>query len=588
MKFTPVVLALSAALLTLSSTAHAFDAKPRMVGKAVPAALSLAPAQTESTADVQTERRIERRLSQAGSDYIKVRFSDFQLPAGAYVLVSSADGQEVHRYDAQQRNNRTYDRLLGEDGQNRFSAMSVFGDTAVVTLVLPRGVAWGASHKIKVDQFHAGNMTQPQAESGMVRPMSVCGTDERKDAVCFASSNAAEYDRSRPVARLLISGSSLCTSWRVGADNRMFTNNHCFSDQASVTATEVWFNYQKSSCGGSTMATATKVTGGTLLKTDATLDYSLFTINDFSKVSTFGYLGLDVAAPVAGAKIFIAQHGGGNPKQLALTSDQNGGGQCQIDQASIAGNAADTDTAYYCDTEGGSSGSPVISSASKNAIALHHFGGCKNQGVKMSQIWPQVATHFNNVVPVGDTGTPINQAPTANFTATCTDLACSFNGSSSTDSDGTIASYAWTFGDGRTATGATATNTYAAAGSYNVTLTVTDDRGATGTKTTTVYPTIGGGFPPKTNLSAARDAWLRYTYVIPAGKTSVTFTTAGGTGDADLYLRKGAAPDKTTYGCRSWSSTNTESCTLTVTAGDTVHIGVNAYAAFSGVTLSLK
>jgi len=589
MKLTPVVLALAAALAPLSSTAQAVAPQPLQVAKAVRAELDLAPAQADSPAAIQTERRIERRLSQAGADFIKVRFADFQLPAGAYVLVSSADGQEVHRYDGQERHNRTFDRLRGEDGQSRFSALSVFGDSALVTLVLPPGVAWGAGHKIRVDQFQAGQMSQaPASPVSPVSPMSVCGTDERRDAVCFANSNPLEYDRSRPVARLLMNGSGLCTGWRVGPDNRMFTNNHCFANQATLTNTEIWFNYQNSSCGGSSQGTVVKVTGGTLLRTDATLDYSLFTINDFSKVATFGYLGLDVAAPVTGTKIFIAQHGGGKPKQLALTSDRNGGGQCQLDNANVAGNAAGTDVAYYCDTEGGSSGSPVIAANSKRAIALHHFGGCTNQGVKMSAIWPQVATHFGNQVPGGDTGTPTNQAPVANFSANCTELVCQFNGSTSSDADGSIASYAWSFGDGRTGSGATASNSYAAAGSYNVTLTVTDDRGATGSRTTTVYPSTTSTGYPKTNLSAAKDAWLRYSYVIPAGKTSVTFTTGGGSGDADLYLRNGTAPSKTSYGCRSWSSSNTESCSLTVKAGDTVHIGVNAYKAFSGVTLSLK
>ncbi|MEN0128930.1 MAG: PKD domain-containing protein [Brevundimonas sp.] len=90
----------------------------------------------------------------------------------------------------------------------------------------------------------------------------------------------------------------------------------------------------------------------------------------------------------------------------------------------------------------------------------------------------------------GDTGTvshdvtvaPIpNDPPKAAFTTTADGLALSANGTGSTDSDGTIASYAWNFGDTGTGTGATATHTYAADGTYTVTLTVTDDDGDTGT-----------------------------------------------------------------------------------------------------------
>jgi PKD repeat protein len=88
-------------------------------------------------------------------------------------------------------------------------------------------------------------------------------------------------------------------------------------------------------------------------------------------------------------------------------------------------------------------------------------------------------------------GDPVNAAPTASLTFSCTDLTCSFDGSASTDSDGTIVSYAWDFGDGITATDtlATASHTYAAAGTYTVSLTVTDDGGLTGSATQSVNVT---------------------------------------------------------------------------------------------------
>ena len=75
-----------------------------------------------------------------------------------------------------------------------------------------------------------------------------------------------------------------------------------------------------------------------------------------------------------------------------------------------------------------------------------------------------------------------NALPVASFTSACNGLSCSFNGSGSSDPDGTIASYAWSFGDGTTASGVTANRTYAAAGAYTVTLVVTDNSGGTHTQ----------------------------------------------------------------------------------------------------------
>jgi PKD repeat protein len=84
---------------------------------------------------------------------------------------------------------------------------------------------------------------------------------------------------------------------------------------------------------------------------------------------------------------------------------------------------------------------------------------------------------------------PPNQAPTASFTVTNTGLTATADAGSSTDPDGTIASYAWTFGDGGAGTGVQAVHTYAAAGTYPVTLTVRDDRGATAVTTRPVTVT---------------------------------------------------------------------------------------------------
>jgi len=72
-----------------------------------------------------------------------------------------------------------------------------------------------------------------------------------------------------------------------------------------------------------------------------------------------------------------------------------------------------------------------------------------------------------------------NQPPVAAFTVTATGLSVAVNGSGSSDPDGTITAYTWAFGDGATGSGITTQHTFASAGSYKVTLTVTDNLGAT-------------------------------------------------------------------------------------------------------------
>jgi PKD repeat protein len=102
----------------------------------------------------------------------------------------------------------------------------------------------------------------------------------------------------------------------------------------------------------------------------------------------------------------------------------------------------------------------------------------------------------------GGGGGSSNRVPVASFTATPTSgeapLTVSVNASGSTDSDGSIVSYSWNFGDGGTATGVTAQHVYNQAGTFTVTLTVSDNRGAQDQATRTV--TVTGNEGPVAEL----------------------------------------------------------------------------------------
>ena len=107
---------------------------------------------------------------------------------------------------------------------------------------------------------------------------------------------------------------------------------------------------------------------------------------------------------------------------------------------------------------------------------------------------------------------PPNLPPTASFTDSCTDLDCSFT-DTSTDSDGSVVSWAWDFGDGGTSSVQNPSHSYAAAGTYSVELTATDNEGATGVTSRDVTVSVT---PPHTDVLATAE-------IFGSGTVSGTF-----------------------------------------------------------------
>lgn len=432
------------------------------------------------------------RIQAPGARFVKVHFDRFDVPDGVVVEVSNEAGTELYRYGNDAFDAYTLDRGRGDDGTSRFYALSITGDTAVVSLTGALHRFDPRRHAVVVDSWLAGpdrsttaNREDKYAPDPISELESTCGGSQRYNARCYRDSHPAAYDRSIPVALLITSSGEECTAWRVSASNRMFTAGHCVSGQDDLDGAEIWFQYRTQSCTGSTTIEPVKVTGGKLLASDSTLDYALFTVDDFDRIAYLGYLGLDVREGARGEEIFIPQHGLGRPKQIAIESDMNTSGWCEIDEDDYDGYGNDTDIGYFCDTTTSSSGAPVVSGLTGRVIALHHLGGCFNAASKVALIWPQVKSHFGGAIPTDDGTAPWtygppaqNEPPDAQFSASCDNLECSFDGSGSDDTDGSIERYQWDFGDGSEAAGAQVGHGFAEAGSFVVKLTVVDDDGA--------------------------------------------------------------------------------------------------------------
>jgi len=102
--------------------------------------------------------------------------------------------------------------------------------------------------------------------------------------------------------------------------------------------------------------------------------------------------------------------------------------------------------------------------------------------------------------------------------------------------------------------------------------------------TTTTPPAAGGG--SVSDVSANAGQWKHYTLDVPAGMSTFTVTTSGGTGDADLFVKFGSQPTASSYDCRPYKNGNAETCTFSSPQAGTWHLSVNAYSTFSGLTLT--
>ncbi len=90
----------------------------------------------------------------------------------------------------------------------------------------------------------------------------------------------------------------------------------------------------------------------------------------------------------------------------------------------------------------------------------------------------------------------------------------------------------------------------------------------------------------KTHLSGGAGSTAAFTFAVPAGATNLQFKMSGGSGDADLYVRFGAAPTQSTWDARPYLNGNNETAAITTATAGTWHVMIHGYSAYSGVSLT--
>ncbi|MDX6284911.1 MAG: hypothetical protein QOG53_396 [Frankiales bacterium] len=150
-----------------------------------------------------------------------------------------------------------------------------------------------------------------------------------------------------------------------------------------------------------------------------------------------------------------------------------------------------------------------------------------------------------------------NRAPHATWASNCNQLACAFTSAGSGDPDGTVASYLWDFGDGSTSGLQTPSHTYAVKGTYNVTLTVTDNGALTGSQARPLTVTV----PPQPPVASFTTSCVQLTCSVDASAS----TDADGTISSYAWNFGDSATTSGNPASHTYSAANTYTITLTVT-----------------------
>jgi PKD repeat protein len=554
------------------------------------------------------------RITSPGAYSLNLGFTHYHMPDGGKLLVYPANLDK----SGDQSQLRTFTSAHNHASGQLWTPI-VAGDDIVVEVQVPNAKRGELVLDLTSVNHDYKSLVKLVNEPKVGHISGACEVD----VVC-ADGNPYR-DQIRSEAAYTVSGTDTCSGTLVNNsanDHKMYflTANHCSVGAAQAPSVVAYWNFQNSTCrtpgssasGGAGNGSTADFNSGAIYRANyANSDFTLLEFDDAANPNHHLYWsGWDRRDQNYSGAIGI-HHPAVAEKRISISTSATtytGWSGAGTDHLNVQWQATGGVT------EPGSSGSGLFS-PEKRVIGQLHGGpsSCSATGANRSDVYGRLfvswtgggtsSSRLSNWLDTGNTGVQFidgldsggggNVSPVANFSFTTNLLVANFIDSSS-DSDGTIASRAWTFGDGGTSTATSPSHTYASAGTYSVTLTVTDNGGASNSKTQSVTVSGGGGGGtvltngvPVTGLSAtAGNYTATYTLVVPAGASNLSFVTSGSNGDADLYVKFGAAPTDTVYDCRPYTGSSSETCNFATPQAGTYYVRVKAYAAFTGLSLT--
>ncbi len=232
-----------------------------------------------------------------------------------------------------------------------------------------------------------------------------------------------------------------------------------------------------------------------------------------------------------------------------------------------------------------------------------YFDSAPEPGEYLDSHW-NIGSPLNRFIAFGgDNVTISNSPPGGGFDFSCDRLICTF-ADTSTDPDGTIAQHSWDFADGADSSLSSPMHRFPDSGRYPVTLTATDDGGASATVTRIVKvkaPTRSAGLrllrggARKRAVSGGAGTWSYFSVKVHKSDRSLRAALSGPgcrnvacDSDLDLYVRRGKKPTLNAFSCRPRKAGSNESCKIKNPKAGKWIVGVHVYSASSPTGYSVK